>query len=309
MRLRPSYASSPSAFGYYQDPWSLVLFVTVSVALHLTLVLAFVIVPNLRPSRRFIPPPAISVSMVSLPGPAAQTTKGNTPSPPTEKKAKEVPSPKPEPKKEVPVPKPKIEVPKPEAKNAISVSKEKPKKKAYKPKASLKKKTYKPEQSVKKTIDQLEKKVKESDSQKVKKAIDGIRKQVAKTSPVDQLKRKMAGQGEGTGTSATGYGTGRRAIEMMDIYRAEIPYRIQENWAFSSQLAGNIRDLEAVLVVKIMPNGKIADIWFEKRSGNRYLDESAYKAIQKASPLPSLPLGYRRPFYNLGLIFTPEGVK
>jgi len=313
MRLRPSYASSPSAFGYYQDPWSLVLFIVVSVALHLTLVLAFVIAPKIRPSRRLSLPPAISVRMVSLPGPAAKTTKGNLPSPPAEKKtedkieAKKVPPPKPEPKKKVPVPKPEIEVPKPEPKKAVSISQEKPKKKKYKPKASLKKKTYKPEQSVKKTIDRLEKKVKESDSRQVKKAIDRIRKQVAKTGPVDQLKRKMDGQG--TGTGANGYGVGRRAIEMMDIYRAEIPYRIQENWAFSSQLAGNTGNLEAVLVVKIMPSGEITDIWFEKRSGNRYLDESAYKAVQKASPLPPLPLGYRRPFYNLGLIFTPEGVK
>ena len=315
MRLRPSYASSSSAFGYYQDSWSLVLFVAVSVALHLTLVLVLVIAPKIRPSKRLSLPPAISVRMVSLPGPAAKTTKGNIPSPPAEKKAeekieaKEVPPPKPEQKKEVPAPKPEIEVPKPEPKKAVSISQEKPKKKKYKPKASLKKKTYKPEKSVKKTIDRLEKKVKESDSQQVKKAIDQIRKQVAKTGPVDQLKRKMAGQGEGTGTGANGYGRGRRAIEMMDIYRAEIPYRIQENWAFSSQLAGNVGDLEAVLVVKIMPGGEIADIWFEKRSGNRYLDESAFKAVQKASPLPPLPLGYRRPFYNLGLIFTPEGVK
>lgn len=323
MRLRSSYASSPSAFGYYQDPWALILFVAVSVALHLTLMLAFVIAPKIRPARPLSFPSAINVRMVSLPGPAGKTTKGNIPSPPAEKKAaakieaKEVPPPKPEPKKKVPVPKPEIEVPKPELKKAVSISQEKPKKKKYKPKASLKKKTYKPEQSVKKkpeqsvkkTIDRLEKKVKESDSRQVKKAIDRIRKQVAQTSPVDRLKQKMAGQGGGTGTGGKGYGSGRRAIEMMDIYRAEIPYRIQENWAFSSQLAGNSRHLEAVLVVKIMPAGEIADIWFEKRSGNRYLDESAYKAVQKSSPLPPLPLGYRRPFYNLGLIFTPEGVK
>jgi len=315
MRLRPSYASSPSAFGYYQDPWALILFVAVSVALHLTLMLAFVIAPKIRPARRLSLPSAINVRMVSLPGPAAKTTKGNIPSPPAEKKAedkieaKAVSPPKPEPKKKVPVPKPEIKVPKPVPKKAVSISQEKPKKKKYKPKASLKKKTYKPEQSVKKTIDRLEKKVKESDSQQAKKAIDRIRKQVAKTGPVDRLKQKMAGQGGGTGTGGKGYGSGRRAIEMMDIYRAEIPYRIQENWAFSSQLAGNIGDLEAVLVVKIMPAGEIADIWFEKRSGNRYLDESAYKAVQKSSPLPPLPLGYRRPFYNLGLIFTPEGVK
>lgn len=314
MRLRPTVASSPSAFGYAQDPWSLVLFVAVSVALHLSLVLTAVILPKFRPSRRLSLPAAISVRMVSLPGPSTQATTVETPSAAKqkqpEKKAEAIkpPPPKPEPQKAVPVEKPKIEVPKPEPEKVISISTEKPKKKTYKPKTSLKKKTYQPKTSVKKTMDRLEKKVKNSDSQQVKKALDKIRKQVGKTGPVDQLKQKMGRQGVGSG-GTSGFGGGRRAIEMMDIYRAEIPYRIQENWAFSSQLAGATGNIEAVLVVKIMPDGNIVDIWFEKRSGNRYLDESAFKAVQKSSPLPPLPLGYRRPFYNLGLIFTPEGVK
>ncbi len=260
-------------------------------------------------------PPAISVRMVSLPGPAASTTTIETTSAPkaeeTQKKAETVePPPEPKPEKAVPVekPKPKIEEPKPEPKAAISISTKKPKKKIYKPKKSLKKKTFQTQKTVKKTIDRLEKKVKDSDARQVKKAIDNIRKQVGKTGPVDQLKKKMANQGGGAG-GKSGLVGGRRAIEMMDIYRAEIPYRINENWAFSSQLAGNIGKIEAVVVVKIMPDGQIADIWFEKRSGNRYLDDSAYKAIQKSSPLPPLPPGYRYPFYELGMIFTPEGVK
>lgn len=321
MRLRTSSASSFSPFGYYDEPWSLVLFVAVSVAIHLAVVMAFVIAPKIRPARRLSLPPAISVRMVSLPGPAEEAGKDDIPAPPAEKKkeakveAEKVSPPKPEPEKAVTVPKPEIEIPKPEPKKeAVSLTKEKPPAKKFKPKTSLKKKTRKPEQpkkAVKKETARPKKKVTETDSEKVQKAIDRLRKQVAKTSPVDRLKRKMSQQGGGTGAGngAGGYGVGRRAIEMMDIYRAEVPYQIQKNWAFSNQLAGNSGNLEAVLVIKIIPSGEIIDIWFEKRSGNRYLDESAYKAVQKASPLPPLPPGYRRPFYNLGLIFTPEGVK
>jgi colicin import membrane protein len=58
-----------------------------------------------------------------------------------------------------------------------------------------------------------------------------------------------------------------------------------------------------------MPDGEVRDVWFEKKSGNAYFDDSAFKAVKKANPLPQLPKGYLRPFYNLGLIFTPSGLK
>ncbi len=58
-----------------------------------------------------------------------------------------------------------------------------------------------------------------------------------------------------------------------------------------------------------MQNGKIKDIWFEKKSGNSYFDESAFKAVKKSDPLPKLPKEYFKPYYNLGLIFTPSGLK
>jgi colicin import membrane protein len=74
-------------------------------------------------------------------------------------------------------------------------------------------------------------------------------------------------------------------------------------------LTGGRTDLEAVLVIKIMPNGEIQDIWFEKKSGNSYFDDSVYKAVKKSNPLPPLPKDYQRPFYNVGLVFTPSGLR
>ena len=71
-------------------------------------------------------------------------------------------------------------------------------------------------------------------------------------------------------------------------------------------MAGDTRGLESRLVIKIMPNGDITDVWFEKRSGNAYLDDSAYKTVMKSNPLPPLPAGY--PYYHLVVGFTPSGV-
>jgi len=95
----------------------------------------------------------------------------------------------------------------------------------------------------------------------------------------------------------------------MDIYKAEIPYHIQNNWVFSERLAGGQTDLVAWLVIEIRPDGSIRDIWFEKRSGNRYFDEQAHKAVMKSDPLPPLPRGFTRPYFNVGLRFTPSGLK
>jgi len=67
--------------------------------------------------------------------------------------------------------------------------------------------------------------------------------------------------------------------------------------------------MEAVLAIKILRNGEIEDIWFDKKSGNAYLDDSAYKALVKSNPLPPLPKDYMRPDYKIGLRFGPKGLK
>ena len=53
-----------------------------------------------------------------------------------------------------------------------------------------------------------------------------------------------------------------------------------------------------------MKTGEIRDLWFEERSGNDYFDDSVLRAMKKASPLPPLPEGYSRPYYELGIRFN-----
>jgi colicin import membrane protein len=59
----------------------------------------------------------------------------------------------------------------------------------------------------------------------------------------------------------------------------------------------------------VMPDGEIRDIWFDKRSGNAYLDESARRAIMKSNPVIPHPEGLSKPFITVGMRFTPEGLK
>jgi len=67
------------------------------------------------------------------------------------------------------------------------------------------------------------------------------------------------------------------------------------------------QNLEVRILIKILKSGEIRDIIYETKSGNRYLDESAKKAIKKANPLPALPGGMRS--YDVVVIFTPKGLK
>ncbi len=260
---------------------------------HIAVFILFVGMPHWGPQRN-TSSRIINVRMVSLPSPRVAPSPQTAPEKSVDKKT-------PPPKKTAIVkPKPKP-APKSEAQKKVSVA---PKQK--KKKRSLKKKTFKREKVVKSALERVEKRVEKSRPDPIKEALNRIKESV------DKGERKNPAAVPSTDNGAHGTqdipGYGKPTLDLLDIYQAEIPYYIQKNWAFSEQLAGGQADLLAVLVIKIMRNGEIKDIWFEQRSGNRYLDESAYKAIQKSTPLPPLPKGITRSFIQVGLRFTPSGL-
>ena len=281
----------------------------VSFLFHLVVIGALIFTPEFGSGTRFRAG-VVNVSLVSLPspgpdtgGPAAAVTKPK----PVEKKTPpkpevKVPEPKPAPK---PKPKPVPVVKKPP--KAVSLA---PKKK--KVKKSLKKKTLDRQKIINSAIDRIEKKVEKTRTDSVAAAIDRLKRQVgeaesrAPKGSGGTSDKAGAGPRGPVGASGTG---GVRVQESILIYQAEIQYQIQKNWAFSQQLAGENTQLEAVIGIKILRNGEIEDIWFDKKSGNEYLDDSAYKALVKSNPLPPLPKDYMRPDYKIGLRFGPKGLK
>ncbi len=268
---------------------------SVSLMGHVILFVILIFAPGYATSKR----PSLSVinvSMVTLPdlkkssGPDLQrppelekpaTVKEKAPAPKVASKT--VPAPVQEPSK------------------AISIA---PKK--TKIKTSLKKKTFKSARVVKSAISQIEKNVEKSRPDQIRQAIDRLKDQVKKSGPIDRNPYEDANNSQIPGGSGA---VGKKVLELIDIYRIEIAYQIQKNWAFSEQLGGGQKNLEAYLALKVMPNGEIKDIWFDKRSGNSYFDESAKKAIMKSNPVRPHPPGVKKPFVDVGLRFTPEGIK
>ena len=263
----------------------------VSFACHLAFFAMMHYMPALRPDRKPSLPAVVNVTMVSLPEAVA-------PKAAPSREAQTSPAPvKPLPKKPEAAPKPKAKVvaspPSPTVKH------------------SMKKKTYQPSRVVESAISRIEEKVAEEPPDPLRQALDRLRQEVgdaesgAKPRQVGPDAAPTAGAGV-TGADTEGI---RKELELIDIYRMQIAWRVQKNWAFSESLAGSEKNLVVELAFTVLPNGEIRDIWFDKRSGNRYLDESAKRAVQKADPVGPYPEGITKPVVTVGLRFTPEGVQ
>jgi colicin import membrane protein len=262
---------------------------SVSTICHLIFFVVFIVVPGRIADRKSIPH-VINVSMVASPMEERGTRK--------ELKTPEKPS-----VSEI-TPKPRAKV-ESQATETVSVV---PKKKV---KESLKKKTFKSSKVLKSAIDRIEKTVEQTRPDPLKETFERLEQEVEKREAVNHLEPEATKDESGLGARLpAGSGVGpKKTLELINIYRVEIAYRVQKNWAFSGQLAGDAENLQASLVFKVMPNGEIKDIFFTDRSGNSYLDESAYKAIVKANPVDPHPAGIAKPYVDVGLRFTPEGVR
>jgi len=173
-----------------------------------------------------------------------------------------------------------------------------------KSKTALKYKTFKSQEVLKSALQQLEKKVETSSPKPLEDTIQRLREQVAKEGRPESNQTEATAEGKNEGYA---FGS-KQEGEAIDIYRLEVAYAINKNWAYAEQLSGG-ENLVASVVFKIMPDGTIEDIFFTDRSGHAYLDDSALKAIVKSSPVKPHPEGISRPYIELGLRFTPKGVQ
>lgn len=145
-------------------------------------------------------------------------------------------------------------------------------------------------------------------TESIKDAITRVRERVAKEIARKGASKPVARPDSAPKVGRVGKGpsTGGVPGTISDIYRAQLTYQIEKNWAFAEHL-GDVRgNLVTVIVVNILPSGHIKDVWFKERSGNSYLDDSAYRAVMKSNPLPPLPQGYNA--YTVALVFTPSGL-
>jgi colicin import membrane protein len=261
-------------------------FLAISAVCHIVIFLVLVFAKTEGPVRRIQPAGVINVGLVSLP---ASSGSGSVKKPKVENAVKTEPV-----KKENTTPKQQTQNPPvkvatvPKKKKIIAQKKE-----------ALKKETQQSTKTIDNAIDEMKKKVEQS--QNYQKTMERFAEQVEKD-----------GEGEGNGGpyGAGGFsGPGSQQSDLLTIYAAEIYSYISKNWSYNEQLADGNVNLVALLGIKIMADGEIQKVWFDKKSGNGYFDEQALKAVLKTRYLPPLPEGFRKPFLEIGLRFTPSGIQ
>ncbi len=163
------------------------------------------------------------------------------------------------------------------------------------------------------------------DSRSLEKAIDAIKRKTAaegnapkepasahlplssasgQTSAVgttEKMKTAAPAGGGAAGGASGGEGEGGGDARVNAYYRA-IWLRIRAQWALPGGMLPK-EQLEAVISIVILRTGAVTEARFEKSSGNRYFDESAMRAIQKAGPFPSLPAWINGSSLNVGIRF------
>jgi colicin import membrane protein len=301
--------------GHDTDSRSMALYFGISLIIHVIFIGSVMFMPQSAPPPR-LGQGAINVSLVSMPGPPAAAPAAQTAAAPEIKPApepvfvprKEAEKAPPEKVVETPPPKPLPAAPAP--KKVVSLA---PKANKPKSKKSLKKRTIDRQKMIDQAVAKVEKKVEKSSSDSVKQAIERLKKKVAQGETAGPQPNTGAGGtigAAGAGVSeGSGGGGGSRALEITDLYKIEVAFQVERHWAFSQQMAGDDRALQASLVFKVLPSGEITDIRFTQKSGNSYLDDSAYKAIVKANPVSPHPEGINVPYVTVGLRFTPEGLR
>jgi len=279
-------ASLARLYGRRSENRLLMMALTASLICHCIIFSLFIYAQTLKPKQRSAPI-VMNVNLVSLPeytGPSKQVSK-----PPVSGKKKVS-------KKAVTIKK------KPASKPSVT-------RKTVKKKVSLKKKTYKSEKVKKSTLQKLEKKIETTTSDRIAKAIDEIKTKVDKEKDRVPSRESEAQITESKQFGGDGEIVGGKLAEIIDIYRVEVAYKIQQNWAFPEQLADGRSDLQTLLVFKVMPNGEIKDLFFTDRSGNSHFDESAFRAVMKSDPVDPHPGSVSKPYVQMGLRFTPEGIQ
>ncbi|HET6491127.1 MAG TPA: TonB family protein [Syntrophales bacterium] len=111
--------------------------------------------------------------------------------------------------------------------------------------------------------------------------------------------RKRAESSEAGGQPFSGQGN---TASLMSQYYSQIWSKVRQNWALPQSILAD-KNLEAVLDVTVLRNGQVTNIAFEKRSGNSYFDQSAYRAIRKSDPFPPLPAWIQDSSVELGIKF------
>ncbi len=124
------------------------------------------------------------------------------------------------------------------------------------------------------------------------------------------LKERATPESAQTGQQSDGYkyGTGDKPIRVAPSdpeyikYQAQVRGRIIGNWIVPERFASEGTSARASLIVMINMEGEVVSVRWAKQSNIASFDESAKRAVEKASPLPRPPERMAWETYNEGFL-------
>ncbi len=96
------------------------------------------------------------------------------------------------------------------------------------------------------------------------------------------------------------------AIEQQ--YTSTVGAIIESHWALPPDLE-NQSTLQAVAVIRVNRNGRIIDMFFEKKSANTMYNQFVVNTINASNPLPPIPAALDEQEIEFHMTFSPEGVR
>jgi len=213
-----------------------------------------------------------------------------------------------------------VSLPEPEKKPSLPVIKEEIPKPVEKPIEKPKKddiiekikKTPRKEETVEKEKDSLKHLQEAIEEIRKKAALDEIQKKVARREKVEERPIVTVTNPPLTNPSLTNLpltsslkSPSERESKLSEYY-SMIWTKIKGMWTIPENLLKEMAGLETVVVITTTRDGKIKDMWVEKRSGNTLYDQMAMRAIKKAEPLPPIPKELGENTLEIGIRFLPD---
>lgn len=233
-----------------------------------------------------------ALGLAPEPPPAPKPQKVEAEKPKVEAKKPKVESKKPKveakkPKREKAEKKPKAATPTKKSVKIASKKKPPPKKIAAKPEVKKLERAKKPPPQSSSPKEPEEQRLSAEDrEQQIVAALAKVRQRVRadrrQTTPAPHSTSPSGGSGGGNTL---------RGLPFI-LYTQEVKQRVKQSWIVAEHKSG----LTAVVRFGILASGEVAGVELAERSGDSVFDESAMRAVKKASPLPPPPEAYRNEF-------------
>jgi TonB family protein len=91
-------------------------------------------------------------------------------------------------------------------------------------------------------------------------------------------------------------------------YLSSVFNRLHQFWAPPEYLQQD-PNLTAIVVITINPDGNIANMLFESKSGDRVFDQFVNSTIEAANPMPPIPPALKKQRFEIGLRFRPGSIQ